>query len=591
MEFILNPYALTLIISSLAVGGLSVYIGLKLDDSVRWIAFTMLASSIWGFFYGIELTTQTVDDMLVWSKLQYAGLVMAPSCWVVFSLKYTGYATNEKPWLYPSLFILPIITYLLVLTNSWHHLHYKSNWLNTSGPFPILGIEKGIWYPVQVAYSYVFYFLGTVILWKRFKYANLHFRRQTQLLVIGGLFPLIFNIFYQASWFKPFEGLDMTPYAFLFTYLFISIAILRFNLFDLKPVAREKILEIMTSGAIILDHRLKIVDFNSAAKKFWYNPENLKIGISATQIFAAYPAILDLLSNPSRRFLQSRMELQEGSAEVKIEAVAISDSNTIVSGVLVLFEDITEQIKTNEQLKKQAAELQQLNDLKDKFFSIISHDLKGPVFGVKELIHLTQNGIVTEEEFLEMLPEISKNMEHVAILLENLLAWTSSQLRGEYLQPQLLDLNRLISSQKNLLARLAREKSIELDLRGFEDTWVVADKNMLELIIRNLVSNAIKFSSPGSKVLIYCEEGSEKLTLCVQDHGVGIPEENLKKLNSGISFSTRGQSNESGTGLGLLLVREYIIKNGGTMAIESTLGEGTTFCITVPKANQEAEVS
>jgi signal transduction histidine kinase len=586
MEFILNPYAFTLIISSLVVGGLSIYIAIKLEDSVRWIGFTMLASSVWGFFYGIELTVQTVEDMLVWSKLQYAGLVMAPSSWVVFSMKYTGYETKDKPWLYPSLFVLPAVTYLLVLTNSWHHLHYKSNWLITSGPFPILGIEKGLWYPVQVIYSYFFYFLGTFILWKRFKYANLHFRRQTLLLIMGGLFPLIFNALYQASWIKPFEGLDMTPYAFLFTYLLISIAILRFNLFNIKPVAREKILEVMTRGAIIFDHRQKIVDFNSAAGKFWRKPQDLKIGAAAREIFRSHPEILNLLESQNHQILQSRIVQSGNSWDIKVECVPISDSGAIVSGVLMLFENITEQIKTNEQLKKQATELQQLNDLKDKFFSIISHDLKGPVFGVKELIHLTQNGIVTEEEFLEMLPEISKNMEQVAILLENLLAWTSSQLRGEYLQPQLLDLNKLIGNQKNLLERLAREKSITLDLNCFEDNWVIADKNMMELIIRNLVSNAIKFSTPGSKVLIYCEDGEDEAVLCVQDFGVGIPEENLRKLNTGISFTTRGQSNESGTGLGLLLVRDYIAKNSGTMTVHSTLGQGTKFRITVPKANQ-----
>ena len=591
MEFVLNPYALTLIISSLMVGGLSIYIGLKLEDSVRWIAFTMLSISVWGFFYGVELTVQTVDDMLIWSKLQYIGLVSAPACWLIFSLKYTEYDASAKPWIYPGILFLPLLTYLIVLTNSWHHLHYKSNWLITSGPFPILGIEKGIWYPVQVVYAYSFYFLGTLILWKRFQHANLHFRRQTRLLILAGLFPLIINILYQFSWLKPFEGLDATPYAFLFTYLLISIAILRFNLFDLKPVAREKILEIMTRGVIIFDHRLKIVDFNRVSKTFWKNPEDLKIGRSAEQLFESKPEILELLLQQEHQFLQCQISNGSDAWDLKIEAVPISENKAIVSGVLLLFENITEQIQKNEQLKKQAAELQQLNDLKDKFFSIISHDLKGPVFGVKELIHLTQNGIVTEDEFLEMLPEISKNMEHVAILLENLLAWTSSQLRGEYIQPQVLDLNKLIQSQKNLLDRIAREKSIVLELQGFENTWINADKNMLELILRNLISNAIKFSNSDSKVLISCEEQRDKLKLCVRDYGVGIPEENLKKLNEGVSFSTRGQSNESGTGLGLLLVREYIAKNGGTLTINSTIGEGTKFCVTVPKIDPPSTLS
>lgn len=586
MEFILNPYALTLIISSLLVGGLSLFIGLKVEESVRWIVFAMLSFTVWGFFYGLELTAQTVPEMLFWSKLQYIGLLAAPASWLVFALKYTGVDTSNKKWVFPSIFALPILTYIIVLTNTWHHLHYKSNWLITTGPFPLLGIEKGIWYSVQIAFSYVFYFLGTYIIWKRFRYANIHFKLQTRLLIIAGFFPLIINMLYQFSWLKPFEGLDMTPYAFLFTYLFIAVAILRFNLFNLKPVARDKILEVMTRGVIIFDHRNKIIDFNSACKNYFPNPIQVKLGNLAEKNFFDRPEIIDLLNNQERQIIESKVKFSGEESVLKIEAVPISDSKALVSGMMLLFDDITAEIKINERLKKQATELQQLNDLKDKFFSIISHDLKGPVFGVKELIHLTQNGLISEEEFMSMLPEVSKNMEHVAILLENLLAWTSSQLRGEYVQPQILDLNRLVTSQKTLLDRIAVEKSIQIELLGFENSWVKADKNMLELILRNLISNAIKFSNPGSKVVVSNEDLGDMQKLCVKDYGVGISEENLEKLNQGISFTTRGQSNETGTGLGLLLVREYIIKNGGSLSISSTLGEGTKFCISIPKAIQ-----
>jgi signal transduction histidine kinase len=584
MELVFNSYALILICSSLLVGGLSLFIGLKLEDSVKWIVLAMLSFSIWGFFYGFELASQNVEDMLFWSKLQYLGLVMAPACWVVFALKYTGFDTSTKKWVYPSIFILPVITYILVLTNSWHHLHYKSNWLITSGPFPILGIEKGVWYPVQVIYAYFFYFLGTSIIWRRIRFANLHFKLQTRLLIVGGFFPLFINVLYQISWLKPFEGLDMTPFAFLLTYLLIAIAIIRFNLLNLKPIARDKILEVMTKGVIIFDHRNKIIDFNSASKRYFQKDGLVKVGLSAEEVFAKRPEITALLNLQVKQTIESRVQNDGSELILKIETVPISDGKALVSGVLLLVNDITDEININNQLKKQASELQQLNDLKDKFFSIISHDLKGPVFGVKELIHLTQTGLISEEEFMGMLPEVSKNLEHVAILLENLLAWTSSQLRGEYVQPQLIDLHRVIQNQKNLLDRIAGEKSIQIELEGFENTWVKADKNMLELILRNLISNAIKFSKPGSKVVVTAQEEDNFKKLCVQDFGVGIPQENLEKLNQGISFTTRGQSNESGTGLGLLLVREYILKNGGTWSVDSTLGEGTKFCITIPKA-------
>lgn len=585
MEFLLNPYALTLLISSTVVLGLSFYIGLKLEDSVRWIAYTMLSFSLWGFFYGVELTQDSIENMLLLTKLQYIGLVMAPACWVMFSLKYTGYDNTSTKWVYPSLFVLPILIYLIVLTNSWHHLHYRSNWLITSGPFPMLGIEKGPMYFIQIVYSYLFYFLGTYILWRRFQFANKHFKLQTRLLILGGLFPLLINVLYQTSWFKPYEGLDMTPYAFIFTYFLLGVTILRFNLLNLKPFARDKILEVLSRGVLVFDHRNKVVDYNSAVKNFCMHPEKIKMGEYAQVIFAERPEILELLDQTEQKTIESRIQSSLGEISIKIESIPIVEGGPFLSGVLLLFDDITSDIKINERLQNQATELQKLNNLKDKFFSIISHDLKGPVFGLKELIHLTQTGLISKDEFYNMLPEVSKNMEQVSILLENLLAWTSSQIKGEYLQPQKIDLNRIINNQKSLLERIASEKSVEIVVAGFENTWVKADKNMIELIFRNLISNAIKFSSSKSKIEVTCQEIGADYQICVKDFGAGISPENLKKLREGISFTTRGQNNETGTGLGMLLVKEYLDKNGGTLKIDSTLGEGSKFCITLPVWN------
>lgn len=582
MEFLFNPYALTLLVSSTMVLGLSFYIGFKLEDSVRWIAFTMISFSLWGFFYGVELTQTSIDSMLFLTKLQYIGLVMAPACWVMFSLKYTGYDNSSSKWVYPSLFIFPILIYSIVLTNSFHHLHYKSNWLITSGPFPMLGIEKGPMYMVQVIYSYFFYFWGTYILWRRFQFANKHYKLQTRLLILGGFFPLIINVFYQTSWFKPYEGLDMTPYAFIFTYFLLGIAILRFNLLNLKPFARDKILEVMSRGVLVFDHRDKVVDFNLAVKKFCLHPEKIKMGQHAEVIFTDRPEILTLLKSSEQKIIESRINGDNGEAIIKIEAIPILEGGPFLSGVLLLFDDITAEIKINERLQNQATELQQLNNLKDKFFSIISHDLKGPVFGVKELIHLTQTGLISKDEFYNMLPEVSRNMEQVSILLENLLAWTSSQLKGEYLQPQKIDLNRIVTGQKSLLERIASEKSVHIEMHGFENTWVKADKNMMELIFRNLISNAIKFSRSNSKIEITCEEIGQDYQICVRDFGAGISPENLTKIREGISFTTRGQNNETGTGLGMLLVKEYLAKNNGSIRIESNLGEGSQFYIKLP---------
>lgn len=587
MDFIPNSYSLVLLVSSLIVFGLSAFIVFRVDSTLRWIAYAMICFSVWGFFYGVELTALSLEEMLIWSKVQYIGLVSAPACWLIFTLKYTGFDDRKNAWIYPTVFALPAITYLVVLTNSWHGWHYKSTWLITNGPFPLLGIEKGPYYMVQVAYAYTYYVIGTWVLWKTFKSANLHFKTLTKLLIAAGFLPIFVNILYQLAWFKPFEGLDFTPYAFLFTYTLLGIAIIRFNFLNIKPIARDKILEVMTRGVLVFDHRNKLIDFNPIIKSYLSSEDKIFLGQDAELIFQVHPSLMNLLqsTNSSEQIKKSRIKSKDKVFDV--ELIRLLNDRSLVSGKLMLFDDITQQVEIQEKLENQAKELKQLNELKDKYFSIISHDLKGPVFGVKELIYLTNSGIISEKEFMEMLPEVSKNMEHVAILLENLLAWTSSQLKGEYLQLQFIDLQTVIKNQKNLLERIAKDKNIEIILNGEKEIHVKADKNMMELVFRNLISNAIKFSNPNSKVEISCSPDTEKIKISIRDYGVGIPEENLQKLNSGISFSTRGQSNESGTGLGMLMVKEYLMKNEGSLEIKSKLNEGSEFIVTLPLVQPE----
>lgn len=584
MEFSLNPFSITLLVSGLLVGLLSIFITLKLEDSIRWIALTMVSFTIWGFFYGLELASKTVEDMLFWGKFEYLGISFAPAFWVIFSFKYSGLQYWRKLWMLMLVFAIPVTTYILVLTNDWHHLHYASTSLNSSGPFPILAITIGPWYLVHLIYSYLAFSLALYILWKRFRFSDSLFKTQTKLIITAGAIPLIFNVFYQTGLIRPFEGIDLTPYAFLFTYLILAIAILKFNLFSIKPVARDKILEVITRGVLVFDARYKLIDFNPAAKNFFIPLELIKVGTNATEIFSENEELLDLLNAGKRNFLDSIFQSEKGTEMVRIESIPILEKDTIFSGIVLLLENTTEQVMVNDQLKIQTQELHQLNNLKDKFFSIISHDLKGPIFGVKELIHLTETGLVSKEEFFDMLPEVSKNMENVSILLENLLAWTSSQLRGEHIQLQKFDITKALLHQKNLLDRIAKEKNLTISINQTSDVMVEADKNMVELVLRNLMNNAVKFSKPKGEIVLTAFYDKDLVKISIEDQGIGISPENLTKINAGISFTTRGQNNESGTGLGLILIREYVSKNSGYLEITSVEGKGTKFCIFLPAA-------
>ncbi|SDD11140.1 PAS/PAC sensor signal transduction histidine kinase [Algoriphagus faecimaris] len=584
MELELNFFSSILIFTSIVVVGLSSFLAIKLNDSTRWISLTMIFVSTWSFFYGLELSSKSLEDMLFWIKLEYLGISFTPAIWVIFTLRYTGYPGWRKSWIFILTFVIPIITFFLVLTNESHQLHYADTWVIASGPFPVLGIEIGPWYLVHTIYSYIAFLLGTVILWKRFQFADPLFKTQTKFIIAAGIFPLVFNLIYQLGIIKPYEGIDLTPYAFIFTYLVMGFAILRYNLFSIKPIAHTKIMASIPRGVLVFDAKNKVVDFNPASRKFCAVPEKIKIGALATDIFKEKEEILQLITKGVQNTITITSTKASNSLIIKIEMIPILDKKSILGGTILLFEDITIATQVNQQLRDQAQDLKQLNELKDKFFSIISHDLKGPIFGVKELINMTEQGLISKDEFMEMLPEVSKNMEQVSILLENLLAWASSQLRGEFVEAVAFDLYPLLENQKKLLTRIAEENKIKITIQSHEKHRIFADKNMVDLIIRNLISNAIKFSQRDSEIKISTSLSEDTIKIDIQDSGAGIDAQNLKKLKEGISFTTRGIHNESGTGLGLVLVRDYLKKNNGKLEVKSQKEVGTTFSVYLPSA-------
>jgi len=175
-------------------------------------------------------------------------------------------------------------------------------------------------------------------------------------------------------------------------------------------------------------------------------------------------------------------------------------------------------------------------------------------------------------------------MENVAQLLENLLAWTSPQIRREQLELENFDIHKILIQQKQLLDRISKEKNINIALKDDHRVSTVnGDKNMIELVTRNLINNAIKFSKADGVINISTLLKEGFIKICFEDYGKGIPKENLEKINSGVSFITKGANIGSGTGLGLVLVREYISKNSGRLEVISSENHGTKFCIYIPK--------
>ncbi len=226
------------------------------------------------------------------------------------------------------------------------------------------------------------------------------------------------------------------------------------------------------------------------------------------------------------------------------------------------------------------AKYRDLTSTKDKFFSIIAHDLKNSLTGVilhSELLTLSK-GKITEEIVIKTADKINESSQQIYDLLEELVQWSRVGLHKEKVEWHKMDIYHICQSSIKLLKANAEKKDINLSSEIEIKTFVYGDYNMIFTIIRNLVFNAIKFTPPGGKVIISAVPNANMLEVSIKDTGVGIAKHDIDKIfKKNISFSKKGTNREEGTGLGLVLCKDFVMQNKGKIWVESEVGEGSNF--------------
>ncbi len=254
--------------------------------------------------------------------------------------------------------------------------------------------------------------------------------------------------------------------------------------------------------------------------------------------------------------------------------------------------DVTREKDVEKKIRKYTEEHKELNNSKDKFFSIVSHDLKGPfnaILGFSDILTREWDDF-TDDERQHFVRNIHSSAQNTFKLLENLLAWSLAQTGRQNFNPFPVDLSVVTNDMVILLRDQAERKQIKMFTAVNFGTVVLADEQMVRTVIRNLISNAIKFTPNGGQIRVFAEnikdeaEQREMIKICVTDTGIGIPRENLDKLfRIDQQVRTSGTANEKGTGLGLILCKELTDKHGGKIWAESEVGKGSKFCVSLPK--------
>jgi len=298
--------------------------------------------------------------------------------------------------------------------------------------------------------------------------------------------------------------------------------------------------------------------------------QKIKLAFEAAIILLMLVLML-VLYGSRRRLKNTYLQLQQIHTHMQTQNREIKrQKNEISLQTLVLKEQ-------NEQLEKHSL-------FKNKIFSIISHDLRAPFSSTKGILSLVETGNLSEAEVRHISGILVKDMDVALNMLNNLLVWSKTQLEGSVILTQPLNLHQLAEDNIQLFSSQAEQKNITLINSIAPGAVALADKERLNFVLRNLIMNALKYTFTGGEINVYVTEQAKKITIAVSDTGKGIATKNIEKLFTEERFTTLGTSSEKGTGLGLMLCKEFMQSLSGYITVESKVGVGSTFYISLPKA-------
>lgn len=288
-----------------------------------------------------------------------------------------------------------------------------------------------------------------------------------------------------------------------------------------------------------------------------------------------------VINNPNVRFYAGMPLVTRSGYKIGTLCVLDSQPRELTEEQKFALRTLGKQVINMMELRMKNQRLNRLNSLQNKFLAIISHDVRNPLVSVKSMIDMMESEMITADDFKMLSDQLGEHVTHTVDLLNNLIDWGISQTKGDKLDLTMVGVSEIVDSEYTRISPVAFEKKLELINTVDREGIVLADANMLKFIIRNLITNAVKFTAQGS-VTVALEDAEHGWELSVKDTGVGMSEDRQKKLfNWENRFTTNGTNNEAGSGLGLLMCKEFAEKHLGGIDIHSTEGVGTTFKVAV----------
>jgi signal transduction histidine kinase len=416
-------------------------------------------------------------------------------------------------------------------------------------------------------------------------YIKSYFRYQRIAMVVAVLIPILsFTVYFVGL--MPVDNLDPTPFAFSLSGLALSVSIIKFRFLNLVPIARDHIFHSMVDGIVVVDPNNKVIDCNPSALKI-FQWEQIPLADSTLDLWADKPLLIELLKDPSNTTIEVRIDTKTTKNSYLVTVSEIRKPAKGKVGKLLVFHDNTIRNQLQSVIATNERSLARLNAEKDKLFSVISHDLRGPISSYIGLTDMftDESFDLSHDEIVAMSKSINKSARSLQGLVENLLEWSKMQKEDVFIGKEKFNLEQIVGQALEPLQDMYVAKEIKVAVEVSDLLHVLADEHLLLSVIRNLVTNAVKFTERKGNILVSARDMTDGfIQVNVIDSGIGIRNDMIDKLFLiEKSLGRPGTEGELSSGLGLLLCKDFIEKQEGIIWVESEVNKGTTFSFTLPK--------
>ncbi len=583
----LNQLSIAYMVPVLITGILGILTWIQgLGRQVRLFLFLNFAVFLWAVTETLIVSSTTLAGISFWLKIQYLAIPMVPVLWLLVIMRYTGRENQVTLRNAALLSIFPLITFLLVCTNSYHHLYYSSVGIDTSGLYPLQSLARGPWFWLHIAYSYSLIVLSLGLLLYRLVYKQTIYRGQTMTLLIACLIVMASNISYIARLF-PFANVDPSPFAFAIAGIIMVVSIFKYRTLDLVPIARDHVFENMSDAVVVIDRNGRLIDCNQHAVDIFHWVEPV-IGTSITQLWGNQPG---LLQYPISAENMSNTELLFDDNGVtryyQVSTAHITDEQQENTAQILMLHDITQR----KQAEVARLEFERKVQISNRLATVgemaagIAHEINNPltpILGFSEtLMHQD-----LPEDILEDIRIIHSCARRTADVTMRMLTF-ARQTRPVR---TVCNINELIESTAQLRAYRLQTDGIQVITELSPALpLTLADPGQLQQMFLNLVINAeyeMKTNHEGGILRIKTEQAGNNISILFIDNGPGISKANMEKLFT--PFFTTKKMGE-GAGFGLSVCHGIVTDHNGSIYAVSEEGQGATFIVELPIVAGEKE--